>query len=157
MKKEVKLQNSGKVLIINTATTEEVIVLKNCLLEEIKKHPLGLKLLGNTQSIFDKQVDFTAVFDFIKNVLISIDTSETTTNAIFDCLKHCVYDKTHKVTLSLFDEVEEAREDYYEIIFACIEENLKPFIKSLVSMWKTRLVKLGKDQLSNILSAILIS
>jgi hypothetical protein len=30
MKKEVKLQNSGKILIINTATTEEVKVLKNC-------------------------------------------------------------------------------------------------------------------------------
>ena len=145
MKKEVKLQNSGKVLIINTATTEEVKVLKNCLLEEIKKHPLGLKLLGNTQSIFDKQVDFTAVFDFIKNVLISIDTSETTTNAIFDCLKHCVYDKTHKVTLNLFDEVEEAREDYYEIVTKCCEENLRPFFKSLVSEFKTRFNQITKD------------
>ena len=151
MKKEVKLQNSGKMLIINTATTAEVKYLKNALLEELKQYPLGLKLLGNTQSIFDKQVDFTSVFDFIKNVLISIDISETAENAIFDCLKHCVYDKTHKVTQDLFDEVEEAREDYYEIIFACIEENLKPFIKSLVSMWKIHAEKLGKSQLLNMI------
>ena len=147
MKKEIKLQNSGKMLIINTASTAEVKYLKNVLLEEIKKYPLGLKLLGNTESVFDKQVDFTSVFDFIKNVLISVDISETAENAIFDCLKHCVYDRTHKVTLDLFDEVEEAREDYYEIIFACIEENLKPFIKSLVSMWKIQAEKLGKSQL----------
>ena len=151
MKKEVKLQNSGKTLIINTATTAEVKYLKNALLEELKQYPLGLKLLGSTQSIFDKQVDFTSVFDFIKNVLISIDISETAENAIFDCLKHCVYDKTHKVTQDLFDEVEEAREDYYEIIFACIEENLKPFIKSLVSMWKIHAEKLGKSQLLNMI------
>lgn len=151
MKKEIKLQNSGKMLIINTATTAEVKYLKNALLEELKQYPLGLKLLGNTQSIFDKQVDFTSVFDFIKNVLISIDISETAENAIFDCLKHCVYDKTHKVTQDLFDEVEEAREDYYEIIFACIEENLKPFIKSLVSMWKIHAEKLGKSQLLNMI------
>lgn len=151
MKKEVKLQNSGKMLIINTATTAEVKYLKNALLEELKQYPLGLKLLGNTQSIFDKQVDFTSVFDFIKNVLISIDISETAENAIFDCLKHCVYDKTHKVTQDLFDEVEEAREDYYEIVFACIEENLKPFIKSLVSMWKIHAEKLGKSQLLNMI------
>jgi hypothetical protein len=151
MKKEIKLQNTGKVLIINTATTAEVKYLKNALLEELKQYPLGLKLLGNTQSIFDKQVDFTSVFDFIKNVLISIDISETAENAIFDCLKHCVYDKTHKVTQELFDEVEEAREDYYEIIFACIEENLKPFIKSLVSMWKIHAERLGKSQLLNMI------
>lgn len=149
MKKEIKLQNSGKTLIINTATTAEVKYLKNVLLEEFKKYPLGLKLLGNTSSIFDKQVDFTSVFDFIKNVLISVDISETAESAIFDCLKHCIYDKVHKVTIELFDEIEEAREDYYEIIFACIEENLKPFIKSLVSMWKIQAERLGKSQLLN--------
>lgn len=151
MKKEIKLQNSGKMLIINTASTAEVKYLKNVLLEEIKKYPLGLKLLGNTESVFDKQVDFTSVFDFIKNVLISVDISETAENAIFECLKHCVYDRTHKITLDLFDEIEEAREDYYEIIFACIEENLKPFIKSLVSMWKIQAEKLGKSQLLNMI------
>ena len=149
MKKEIKLQNSGKTLIVNTASTAEVKFLKNVLLEEVKKYPLGLKLLGNTASIFDKQVDFTSVFDFIKNVLISVDVSETAEAAIFECLKHCVYDRTHKITLDLFDEVEEAREDYYEIIFACAEENLRPFIKSLVSMWKIQAEKLGKNQLLN--------
>ena len=151
MKKEITLQNSGKTLIINTASVEEVKYLKNVLLEELKKYPLGLKLLGNTASVFDKQVDFTSVFDFIKNVLISIDISEMAENAIFECLKHCVYDKTHKVTMDLFNEVEEAREDYYEIILSCIEENLKPFIKSLVSMWKTQAERLGKSQLLNIM------
>ena len=151
MKKEITLQNSGKTLIINTASVEEVKYLKNVLLEELKKYPLGLKLLGNTASVFDKQIDFTSVFDFIKNVLISIDISEMAENAIFECLKHCVYDKTHKVTMDLFNEVEEAREDYYEIILSCIEENLKPFIKSLVSMWKTQAERLGKSQLLNIM------
>ena len=151
MKKEIKLENSGKTFIINTASVEEVKYLKNVLLEELKKYPLGLKLLGNTVSVFDKQVDFTSVFDFIKNVLISIDISETAENAIFECLKHCVYDKTHKVTMDLFNEVEEAREDYYEIILACIEENLRPFIKSLVSMWKTQAERLGKSQLLNMI------
>lgn len=147
MKKEIKLQNSGKTLIINTASTLEVKILKNVLFAEIKKYPLGIKLLGNTESIFDKQIDFTAVFDFIKDVLVSIDTSEEAESAIFDCLKHCVYDKVHKVTPDLFDEIEEAREDYYEIIYACVEHNLAPFIKSLISTFSTHLTKIGKSQL----------
>lgn len=151
MKKEIKLQSSGKTLIINTASTAEVKYLKNVLLEEVKNYPLGLKLLGSTESVLDKQIDFTSVIDFIKNVLISIDISEKAESAIFDCLKHCVYDKVYKVTPDLFDEKEEAREDYYEIIFACIEENLRPFIKSLVSMWKIQAEKLGKNQLLNMM------
>ena len=151
MKKEIKLKNSGKTLIINTASVQEAKMLKNVLFSEIKKFPLGVKLLGNTESIFDKQVDFTAVLDFIKDVLISIDTSEEAESVIFDCLKHCVYDKVHKVTPDLFDVVEEAREDYYEIIFSCVEENLKPFIKGLISELSTRLQKLDRNQMLNLM------
>lgn len=149
MKKEIKLQNSGKTLIINTASTLEVKILKNVIFAEIKKFPLGIKLLGHTESIFDKQIDFTAVFDFVKDVLISIDTSAEAESAIFECLKYCVYDKVHKVTPELFDEVEDARQDYYEIIYACVEHNLAPFIKSLISMFSTHLAKIGKSQLLN--------
>ena len=149
MKKEIKLKHSGKTLIINTASTSEAKALKNVIFNEIKKYPLGIKLLGNTQSIFDKQVDFTAVFDFIKDVLISIDTSDEAESVIYDCLKHCVYDKVHKVTPDLFDEVEEAREDYYEIMYSCIEENLRPFIKSLISTFSTHYMKLMNNRLLN--------
>lgn len=151
MKKEFKLKSSGKTFIFNTAPTCEVKALKNVLFNEIKKYPLGIKLINNTASIFDKQIDFTAVFDFIKDCLISIDTSEEAESVIFDCLKHCVYDKVYKVTPDLFDEVEDARQDYYEIILICIEENLRPFIKSLVSTFSTRLEKLGNNRLLNMM------
>lgn len=144
--KEFKATNTGKSVIINVASTREAKELKRVILKEIQKNPLGLKLLGQTENVFDKQIDFTELIDFIKNVLIGIDTSQEVEDAIFNCLKHCVYDKTHKITESLFDDVPEAREDYYEIIYVCVEENLKSFIKSLVSTWKTHIVKLGKSQ-----------
>ena len=53
---------------------------------------------------------------------------------------------TYRIDESLFDKVPAAREDYYEIIISCIEENLHPFIKSLVSKWKTLAPKIGESQ-----------
>lgn len=135
-------ENSGNRVVINTAPFRDVVALKNALLREFKNYPLGIKLVTvlNSKStkdtikeILDKELDFTSIIDFIKDVLISSETSEDLTAQIFNCLKYCTYNTAYKIDYNLFDEVKEARADYYEIIFACIKENLSPFIKSLVS------------------------
>lgn len=132
--------NTGNAVIINCAPTKSVQKLKQAIFNEIQKSPLGIKLIGG-EGLFDKEIDFTGVIDFLKNTLIGIDTSEAFTEAIYDCLQYCTYKKVYKIDEELFDNnaVPEAREDYYEIIFACIEENLRPFIKSLISTWKTHI------------------
>lgn len=144
--KDFKSENTGNRIVINPASFSEAIKLKNVLFAELKTHSLGLKLTGNTTELINKDIDFTSVLDFLKNVLIGADISEDVNNALWVCLKHCTYQTTYKIDESLFDKVPEAREDYYEIIISCIEENLKPFIKSLVSKWKTLAPKLGESQ-----------
>lgn len=135
-------ENSGNRVVINTAPFRDVIALKNALLKEFKNYPLGIKLVNvlsdknakdTVKDLLSKEIDFTEIFDFIKNVIISSDTSEDLTAQIFNCLKYCTYNTAYKIDYNLFDEIKEARGDYYEIIFACIKENLSPFIKSLVS------------------------
>ena len=151
--KEFNATNTGNRVVINCATTREVLKLKQVILNELAKHPLGLKLNGTAKDILNKDVDFTGVIEFIKNTLLSLDGSDEFINAVFDCLKYCTYKTTYKIDWELFDNktVPEAREDYYEIIEACIEENLRPFAKSLISTWKM-LNQAGKiDQLLNLL------
>ena len=139
--KDFKIQNGQKRVVINCATIKEVQNLKKVIFNELKKSPLGVKLTNGPESLFDKEIDFTGVIDFIKNTLIGIDISEEFEQAIFDCLKHCTYDTVYKIDESLFDndQVPEAREDYYEILYTCVEENLRPFLKSLVATWKTHI------------------
>lgn len=139
--KEFKCTNTGNAVVINTAPIKNVQRLKQVILNEVKKSPIGIKLVGGDKSLFEKELDFTGVIDFIKDTLISIDTSEEFLDAIFECLQYCTYKKMYKIDEALFDNetIPEAREDYYEIIFACVEENLRPFIKSLISTWKTRI------------------
>ena len=146
--KELKATNTGNKIIINCAPVKDVLRLKEVILREIVKHPLGIKLKdkqGDLNELLDKEVDLVGLIDFIKNTILSIDTSQDFLDAVFECLKYCTYKTTYKIDMDLFDNksVPEAREDYYEIIAACVEENLRPFAKSLISMWKT-LMSTGK-------------
>lgn len=139
--KEFECVNSGNKCIINCAPMRDVQKLKQVIFNELKKSPIGIKLTGGENSFLEKEIDFTGVIDFIKDTLIGIDTSEEFEDAIFNCLQYCTYKKVNKINRELFDreDIPEARGDYYEIIFACVEENLRPFIKSLISTWKTRI------------------
>lgn len=144
--KEIIAKNTGNKIIINCASTREVLQLKQVIFNELTKRPLGLKLTkGSATDLLDKDVDFVGVLDYIKDTLLSLDGSDSFQDAIFNCLQYCTYKSTYKIDMDLFDNpaIPEAREDYYEILYSCIEENLRPFAKSLISMWKI-LVQEGK-------------
>lgn len=55
--------------------------------------------------------------------------------ALWPCLIKCTY-KGVKITQATFEDVE-AREDYFEIINSCIDENLRPFFKGVASWLDT--------------------
>ena len=139
--KEFVCTNSGNQVVINCACMKDVQRLKQVIFNEVKKSPIGIKLVGGDKTLFEKDIDFTGVIDFIKDTLIGIDTSEEFLDAVFECLKVCTYKKVYKIDMALFDNeaVPEARQDYYEILFACVEENLRPFLQSLISTWKTHI------------------
>lgn len=138
--KEFNATNTGNRVIINVASLDEVKVLKRVITKEIVKSPLGVKIIGNSKDLMDANIDITGIVDFLKNVILGLDGNEEFEEALFQCLKKCTYKTAYKIDKELFDTIcPEAREDYYEIIIACVEENLKPFMKSLVSALKTRL------------------
>lgn len=151
--KEFKTTATGSDVVINCAPMKDVQRLKQVILNEVQKSPIGIKLIGGDKTLFEKELDFTGVVDFIKNTLIGIDTSEDFQEAIFNCLQYCTYKKVNKIDMALFDreDIPEARKDYYEIIFACVEENLRPFIQSLIFTWKTHIKDGNFSQLFGIM------
>lgn len=151
---EFTTENTGAKVIINVASMRQVTNLKNVILKEIIKNPLGLKAKETKEATtaLEQELDISGLLDYLKNTLIEIETSEDFNRAVFDCLSKCTYDMI-RITPELFDTKPEARADYYEIIFKCIEENLRPFIKSLASMWSTLAPKIGENQLFNVILA----
>ncbi len=151
--KEFTTTNTKTKVVINPAPMRDVQRLKQVIFNELKKTPIGIKLINNEGSFFDKELDFTGILDFVKDVLIGIDTSSDFEEAIFNCLQYCTYKTVWKIDRDLFDndKVLEAREDYYEILYMCVEENLAPFIKSLISTWKTHIKGDKFTQMLNIM------
>lgn len=115
------------------------------------KKAVGKGLTG--KGLF-KDFDTTNLMDIkldsILQLLVDIDTSDDFEKSVLECLKSCIYDKggkNLKINAQLFDDIPESREDYYEIVTKCVEVNLRPFLKSLVSEFKHRLSTLPEENL----------
>lgn len=125
---------SGAKVVINPADFRDAMSLKSAIAKEI--------------SIADFNIDLNAlsneadVSELIK-LFLSLDASENVYDKVFACLARCTRNG-ERITESTFDDVD-AREDYYEIAFNCIKENLNPFLKGL----RSRLSQLMQMGLAN--------
>lgn len=125
-------QNGHKNVKIEPASFQNAVKLKKavikCLLDAGTMKDIDNLQTKSSGSLIDK----------LTEVLFNAEISPDFESAIFECLKVCIYDDKHRITMQLFDDIPEMREDYYEIISKCAEVNLRPFFKSLVSELKTR-------------------
>lgn len=129
--------NGQKKVVINTATFKEMCDLKKEAMKCIQQ-AADSDVLNNF-----KDVSTVTALDAIIKALIAADTSADFEKALFVCLGHCFYDEFYTINEQFFEDHKEAIDDYYEIVAKCIEENLRPFFKSLVTAFNTHLQKLG--------------
>lgn len=142
---EFETENQKAHVVINCAPYKTGIKLKKVLLSEIRKNPIGLKILADKKDVLNSEIDTTQFFDFLKNCIIDLETSDDIENTIFECFQYCIWNN-HKITEQLFNDIPESREDYYELKIKCVEENLRPFLKSLASGWKIIAPKIENSQ-----------
>ena len=129
MSKELKGQN-GVRIVINSASFKKATALKKAIEKELLKTNISL----DAKSLKDINEKYSMVefINIAKKFIFSCETSDEFEKVLFDCLEYCLYDNI-PIREQLFDDVPEAREDYYIIIFECIKENILPFFKSLPS------------------------
>lgn len=135
---EFVTQNGNVEVDIQSASFKDACNLKKA----VAKGLIGKDLGFDGQSLMDIKLDS------ILQLLVDIDTSDEFEKAVMECLKCCIYDKggkNLKINAQLFDDIPEAREDYYEIVTKCVEVNLRPFFKSLASEFKTLLATLPSE------------
>lgn len=111
---EIKVPSGSKV-VINAAPWKDAKELKKAIERELAAK--GASLEFNEASL---AVAFLAV-----------DGSDAVERALAPCLLRCTYND-EKITESTFDPPE-ARKDYYDIVIACMKENLSPLADSLFS------------------------
>lgn len=137
-------QNTQKEVKINIASFKDASNLRKALMKSIVESDFTKGLDKGTL----ENMSFTSLLDIGLKLIFNADTSDSFEKAIFDCLKVCLYDTNHKITPQLFDDFPQARQDYYEIVSKCTEENLRPFFKSLVCEFQTRINQAQTSQKS---------
>ena len=133
MVKECTTVNGNATLVLEEATFADCIILQSVIMEEAKKLKIDI---GNIEIEDVKGFEVTSMsnlLDNIKDLFFGLMTSEKFDRIIFKCLSSCTYNGI-KITKQLFEDIHEARQDYYQIIKECVEINLNPFLKSLTSL-----------------------
>lgn len=136
-------QNGQKDVVINAASFKDASNLRKAVMKSIVESNFAS---GLDKGAFEN-VELSSLLDTGLKLILNTDMSNLFEQSVFECLKICTYDGK-KITQQLFDDMPEAREDYYEIVSKCCEENLRPFFKSLVSEFHARMNKLGQSQKS---------
>ena len=134
-------KNGNKEVQINAASFQDAVKLKKTVMQCL----LDAGIIKDIN--FDKlqNINTNDLFSKLGELILNMDASEAFNKAVFSCLGSCIYNGFHKIDEKMFNDFPEAREDYYEIVVKCCEENLRPFFKSLVSELTQRLGKLGED------------
>ena len=137
--KEFKGCNGAKI-VINEATWGDVRKLKKVLAIELLKLGIDIdkEFLGQSE---ENLMVGSKLFQLLKDVYLTLEASDDFNDEIMNCLQYCHYDNI-QIKEQLFDDKPEAREDYYDMVIGCLEVNLSPFIKKILSKFtKQTLIK----------------
>lgn len=126
---------TGADVNIRIAPFADAMALKSAITRELSK--TGIDLEG-----ISAESDVLEFVDPVVKAVLALDSSPDVYAALFSCLKRCTYNG-EKITEQTFEKAE-ARKDYYEIVFACIKENLLPFFEGLLSKLSERGLTLDK-------------
>lgn len=127
---------SGKKIVINAAPFMDAMALKNAISSRISSSTVSLDF-DISKGADQQDVDIAEIV----KLAAGLDSDPVVNEALMKCLSRCTRDG-EKITTETF-EPEDAREDYYEIIFACIKVNLSPFFKALLLKFTPLVANLG--------------
>lgn len=133
--KEFKGCNGAKI-VINEATWGDVRKLKKVLAIELLKLGIDIdkEFLGQKE---ENLMVGSKLFQLLKDVYLTLEASDDFNDEIMNCLQYCTYDNI-QIKEQLFDDKPEAREDYYDMVIGCLEVNLSPFIKKILSKFSNQ-------------------
>jgi hypothetical protein len=136
------LTKSGAKVVVNVAPWQDARRLKSAIEREISlsgiKFDLGALKLQEIDLKADAMPVLQAVGVPLMEMLMRVDSCDAVDEAMWPCLARCTRNG-NKIIPSVFDTAE-GRADYYDILAACIVENFRPLIESLLSQLPAGLI-----------------
>lgn len=117
---------SGAKVKINVADFEDAQNLKFAIQKALKNENVELSSLNDLMS--------SDAWPIAK-IIMAVDSSKDVNEAIWPCLARCSRNGD-KITKMTFEPVD-ARKDYYEIVVACVKENILPLFEGVFALSKS--------------------
>ena len=117
------IAQSGAKVIINQAPFRDAMALKNAVVSELAKNKIDISSISSDMEVGG-----------ILSAILSIDASEVVFDKVMTCLSRCTYNG-EKIIENTFEDAS-ARGDYYDVVLACMKENILPFFQGLLSKLK---------------------
>lgn len=121
---------SGAKVKINVADFEDAQNLKFAIQKALKAEGFDMKDIGDVMS--------SDMWPIAKLVM-AVDCNKEVNDALWPCLVQCTRN-SEKITKQTFEPVD-ARQDYYEIVIACLKENISPLFVGVFAKLKKLLSK----------------
>ena len=128
---------SGAQLTLGIASFQEANDLKKALARELVAVNVNLTTLDIAKLSADEMNSF-------KNVFFQILGSDAIESALWKCMARSLYNQT-RISAETF-QPEAAREDYHQVAWEVMVYSLRPFGKSLLSLFAQNLPKLSNVQ-----------
>ncbi len=136
MSQTIPLESSA-ILEITAVSFADATELKKAVARELVNVKVDLTSLDLSKISADELNSF-------KNVLFQILGSDAIEAALWKCMSRCLYNQ-QRITPATF-EPEAAREDYHHVAWEVMVYSLRPFGKSLLSLFSTNLPKISNAQ-----------
>lgn len=117
---------TGKKIIIAQTSFANAIGLKNAIQKVLIEQKIDISKIEIN--------NFSNIASFLQ-AGCAIDSDPEVNRFLFLCLEKSLFDG-ERITPAMFERIE-ARECYYEILYACLKETLSPFFAPLFSKLKS--------------------
>lgn len=121
---------SGKTLTINIANFGTAIQLSQALLKCIKNAGIKLDKESITNIDFSNIVESPFLINALVQAILDAFTDAHIDAVFWEMAKKCTYDGL-RVTEELFNNSIDARQDFYQVKFLILKENVLPFFPKL--------------------------
>lgn len=113
--------NSGKMVEMNLATTEQALSLYRAIIQECKGAGLDITIKEDTtvQELLDRNME----------AKLNVIGSEKVIDTIIECCDKVLYDK-QRFSMELFEN-EKNKQDFFPLLTLVAVENLRPFFPNL--------------------------
>jgi hypothetical protein len=121
---------SGACLVFETPPFSEALALLEVVLDELKYLEISFNVKNIEEAVQNPVLLSNEEFDGLKRTAFHLLTSQAVVRAVETCGRRALYNNSRLIFETVFEE-EQARQDYFFVLYYLGKHSLRPFLQGL--------------------------